>query len=335
MSELIYDNITDILPNIDFSNLKNKRILITGASGLVGIYMMSCIERFRESHNLSIWCWINNKLNSKFEKLFENCVVVSGDITDNRNFTTLPQFDIIIHSAGYGQPGKFLEDKVKTIKINTECVNELFKLLNKDGKFLFISTSEIYNGLNATNITEDQIGSSNTDHPRASYIEGKRCGEAICYAHKDMGYDVKIARLSLAYGPGTKRYDKRVLNSLIQRGLQEKNITLMDGGAAIRTYCYISDVVEMMWNILLHGKETVYNVGGKSHTTILNLAQLIGNKLSKEVIVPKDDSKSVAGNPNIVNISIEKYMSEFNKQNFITLDDGLDMTIDWQRGLYK
>ena len=72
MCKLIYDDITDILPNIDFSKLKNKRILITGASGLVGIYMMSCIERFREEHNLSIWCWINNKLEPKFEKLFEN-----------------------------------------------------------------------------------------------------------------------------------------------------------------------------------------------------------------------------------------------------------------------
>lgn len=335
MCKLIYDDITDILPNINFSKLKNKRILITGASGLVGIYMMSCIERFREEHNLSIWCWVNNKLEPQFEKLFENCVIVHGDITDNKNFTTLPTFDIIIHAAGYGQPGKFLEDKIKTIKLNTDSTTELFKLLNKDGKFLFISTSEIYNGLDVSNITEDQIGSSNTDHPRSSYIEGKRCGEALCYAHKDIGYDVKIARLSLAYGPGTRKNDKRVLNALIQRGIQESDIKLMDSGSAIRTYCYISDVVEMMWNILLHGKQMVYNVGGQSQTTILNLAKMVGKKLSKKVIVPNNNFNSLVGNPTIVNISIDRYLSEFNKKNFISLDDGLETTIDWQREIYK
>lgn len=335
MLKLIYDDVTDILPNIDFSKLKNKRILITGASGLVGIYMMSCIERFREKNDLSIWCWINNNLEPKFEKLFENCVVIHGDITDKKNFIALPNFDIIIHAAGYGQPGKFLEDKIKTIKLNTDSTTELFKLLNKDGKFLFISTSEIYNGLNLSAITEEQIGTTNTDHFRSSYIEGKRCGEALCYAHKDIGYDVKIARLSLAYGPGTRKNDKRVLNAIIQRGIQEKDIRLMDGGSAVRTYCYISDVVEMMWNILLHGKKTVYNVGGQSQTTILDLAEMVGKKLSKKVIVPTDDLNSLSGNPTIVNISIERYLSEFNKKSFIDLNDGLESTIEWQREIYK
>jgi hypothetical protein len=62
---------------------------------------------------------------------------------------------------------------------------------------------------------------------------------------------------------------------------------------------------------------------------------MIGKKLHKKVIVPVDDSKSLIGNPNIVNISIERYMSEFNKKEFISLDEGLDMTIEWQREIYK
>ena len=96
----------------------------------------------------------------------------------------------------------------------------------------------------------------------------------------------------------------------------------------------MSDVVEMLWNIVLHGKHTVYNVGGKSQTTILNLANTIGKKLSKKVIVPNDDSNTLAGTPNVVNISIDRYLSEFKKESFIDLDEGLDMTIEWQKGLY-
>jgi dTDP-glucose 4,6-dehydratase/UDP-glucuronate decarboxylase len=79
----------------------------------------------------------------------------------------------------------------------------------------------------------------------------------------------------------------------------------------------------------------VYNIGGQSQTTILNLAEMVGKKLSKKVIIPIDDSNTLIGNPNIVNISIERYMKEFNKINFINLDKGLDMTIDWQRRVYK
>jgi UDP-glucose 4-epimerase len=79
----------------------------------------------------------------------------------------------------------------------------------------------------------------------------------------------------LAYGPGTKKNDHRVLNSLIQKGLMGDKIELMDGGDAVRTYCYITNVIEMFWNILLFGKKTLYNVGGESKITILELAKTI------------------------------------------------------------
>jgi nucleoside-diphosphate-sugar epimerase len=227
-----------------------------------------------------------------------------------------------------------MANKDKTFLLNTLSTHWLFDyLLNENGNFLFISTSELYSGLDYPNITEEQIGTTNPSHPRASYIEGKRGGETICHSMIDKGYNVKIVRLALGYGPGTKKNDQRVLNSLIQKGLFNDKIELMDAGDAIRTYCYVTDVVEMIYNILLNGKEVVYNVGGESITTILDLAKLIGEKLNKQVVTP-ELTNELTGNPKVVNISTEKYKNEFNKKTFISLEEGIINTINWQKELY-
>jgi dTDP-glucose 4,6-dehydratase/UDP-glucuronate decarboxylase len=107
----------------------------------------------------------------------------------------------------------------------------------------------------------------------------------------------------------------------------------MDNGDAMRTYCYITDVVEMFWNIIFFGKETIYNVGGESKTSILELAKLIGDNLNKPVVLP-EVSRTLAGNPKNVNISLKKYLNEFKKNNFVSLDNGVKKTIMWQKELY-
>jgi nucleoside-diphosphate-sugar epimerase len=331
---IIINESKEIIKNIDFNQLRNSKILITGASGLIGVYLVSCLNQIIKTHNISIFVWIKNNIDTIFSDIFDECTIIQNDITDINSFLELPKFDCIIHAAGYGQPDKFMEDKIKTISINTTSTIELFNKLNKNGKFLFVSTSEIYSGINEQNIDETQAGTTNTNHPRSCYIEGKRCGESICNIYKEKGYDVKIIRLSLAYGPGTKKNDKRVLNSLIQKGLKNNNIKLMDSGDAIRTYCYITDVIEMFWNIFLSGKDLIYNVGGESITSIYDLSVLIGDKLHKEVEIPTEINQQI-GNPKIVNVSINKYINEFKKNIFISLDEGLDRTINWQKKLYN
>lgn len=324
----------EIVKKINFDGLTHKKILITGASGLIGVYLTSCLKEIYIKNNIDVFVWIKNKIEKEFVSIFDWCNVIQNDITDITSFSSLPNFDVIIHAAGYGQPDKFMDDKIKTISLNTTSTIELFNKLNDGGKFLFVSTSELYSGIDEEGITEDRIGTTNTNHPRSCYIEGKRCGESICNIYKEKGFDVKIIRLSLAYGPGTKKNDKRVLNSLIQKGLLNEQIELLDMGHAIRTYCYITDVIEMFWNIFLYGKSTIYNVGGKSITSIYDLSKIIGEKLNKNVILPKEN-KHQSGNPNIVNVSIKKYIDEFNKNEFVKLEDGLDKTINWQKKLYN
>jgi nucleoside-diphosphate-sugar epimerase len=331
---IIEEDVLEVIKKIKLPDLKNKRILITGASGLVGVYLSQFFKSLKQELNLEIYCWIKNKVDPNFNNIFNGLNIIQSDITDLNSFKKIPYFDIIFHCSGYGQPVKFLEDEIKTIEINTLATNFLLKKLNKFGKFLFVSTSEIYSGIDVENITEEMIGTTNTDHFRSCYIEGKRCGESICYSYIKQGYDVKIARLCLAYGPGTKKDDGRVLNSIIQKSIINNKITLLDNGDAIRTYCYISDVIEMFINILFFGRENVYNVGGKSIVSIFELASLIAKKTKTYVEIP-DNSTPLVGNPKIVNISIEKYQNEFNKHDFLNLSEGIDKTIKWQKNIYE
>jgi UDP-glucuronate decarboxylase len=330
----IINNDIESLSNIDLSKFSNKSVLITGASGLIGLYLLSIIKKKMYEFNIKIYTWNKSNIESIFEPIFTGCETIISDITDVNCYKSLPKFDFIIHAAGYGQPGKFMNNKIKTIEINTISTKLLLDHLNDNGSFLFVSTSELYSGIETLDVTEDMIGTTNTTHPRSCYIEGKRIGETICNIYRENGIDVKIARLSLAYGPGTRDGDARVLNSLIEKSIKNNSIDLMDSGSAIRTYCYITDVIEMFLNILLNGNGFIYNVGGISKLSILDMAHKIGEYSNKVVNVPEFDNQ-LLGSPKTVNISIDKYIKEFNKINFVTFDDGLSRTIDWQKKIYK
>ena len=327
--DFLKKDIDRVIEKIDFTGLQDKKVLITGASGLVGFYLTQCVKRLQNELNISIYLSYKNSIPEYLKEYYDfPYTEIKEDITTielNSKF-----FDVIIHSSGYAQPMKFLNDSLTTIKINTNATINLLDALKPDGKFLFVSTSEVYNGNDSLNITEEQIGTTTPSHSRACYIESKRCGEAICHSYIASGYNVKIARLSLAYGPFTKLGDLRVLNSLIDKGLNNGVIELMDDGSAIRTYCYMTDVIEMFWNILLHGKDTTYNVSGFSNSSIKELADSIGIKMNKQVIIPSL-SNSLAGSPKIVNISSEKYINEFNKKEFISIDEGLGNVIEWMK----
>jgi UDP-glucuronate decarboxylase len=182
-------------------------------------------------------------------------------------------------------------------------------------------------------VNESDIGTTTPLHPRASYIEGKRGGETICNAYRSKGVRAVSARLALAYGPGTRKNDKRALNSFIEKALCQKRIELMDAGKAIRTYCYVSDAVELMWQAALHGTQPVYNIGGHSTVTIGELAKLVGKITNVPVSFPATQSE-VAGAPEEVRLDLTRPETEFRKSNYVSLEDGLRATIEWQRELY-
>lgn len=332
MLNIIQNDAKKASKKLNYSKLHNKSVLVTGATGLIGLHIVALLQELKIDCNIEVTVWASSPIDTKINEIFKNCKIIIGDLTDANNIKNLnAKYDYIIHAAGYAQPQKFTGDKMNTIKLNTETTTNLFSLLKKDGTFVFCSTSELYSGLLAEKIDEKNIGTTNPEHPRACYIESKRCGETICYAFHEKGFDIKIARISLAYGPGTRLNDLRVMNSIIEKALVSNKITLLDAGRSIRTYGYVMDLVEMLWNITLHGKEIVYNVCGNSKISIAELAQTISKKLNCDLIIPCDDSKSLSGNPILVDISFEKYKKEFGEPIFTEMDEGINKTISWQK----
>lgn len=337
LAEILTDDARKIIQKINFTNIRKKRILITGASGIIGVNLLACLKELSilDSFEFSVTAVLQSEPLPYLRILcdYSLCSILRGDLSDISFCNTLPQADIIIHAAGYGQPGRFMQDPIKTLRLNTLSTYMLFEKLLPDGKFLFISTSELYSGMTNPPFSETQIGTTNTIHPRACYIEGKRCGEAISNAFRAQGVHAKSARLALAYGPGTRPNDMRVLNSFIQKGLNGK-ITLLDDGKAMRTYCYVSDAVEILWNVLLYGKDPIYNVGGNSRTTIRELAEKIGSYLHVPIEFPHI-SNTLTDAPEDVFLEMSKIKNEFGKTEYISLDEGLARTIEWQKILYQ
>ena len=328
---IIYRDARDIMGRVRFQNFRGSSVMITGASGLLGHYFVACLRELNA--NLKIYALTATPPTAEFQELcrFQNAEIICGDLTDPKFQSSLPYADFIVHAAGYGQPNRFMEFPIKTLHLNTAATFSLFEKLNRGGKFLFIGTSEVYAGLTSSPHRESQIGTTNTDHPRACYIEAKRCGEAICHSFQKSGVDSKIARLALAFGPGTKPGDRRVLHSFIEKGLNGR-IDLLDQGLARRTYCYVSDAMEMLWNIALQGRETVYNVGGTARTTIRDLALRVGAFMKVPVYFPAE-TQELKGAPEDVQLDLSRVCSEFSKKDFISLDEGLRRTIAWQRSI--
>ena len=218
----------------DMQRLAGKTILIAGATGFIGTALFNSLN---DVNTVGVYC---------------------PSHVDFANDCWLPLSDIVIHCAGYGQPNKFISDPIGTISVNTNFTRHLLDHVKPGGTFLFCSSSEIYSGL-GWHADENDIGMITPSDPRAAYIYGKLAGETIINAYWKQGVRAFSARISAAYGPWTRKHDTKAMNQFIEAALVNKIISLQDSGKAVRTYCYIDDTTEMLWNIILNGTKSVYN----------------------------------------------------------------------------
>lgn len=318
-----------------FKKFNNKTVLITGANGLIGLNLLAFLVYLKKFYTIDIVCSVNSKPEKYTEALFKDCTVFIGDLTLEQSVSKIENYfadrsfgaDIIFHTAGYAQPNRFTKDKISTIKLNTTCTMNLFRLLNKNGTFFYASSSEIYSGLNRCLVKEEEIGTTTPTHPRACYIESKKCGETICLSMMDQ-YNIKIGRISTTYGPGVKADDTRVISSLINKGLKFGKIDLLDNGESIRTLCYIKNLIEMICEITLNGSDIIYNLTGTTKISIKDIANIISDDLSCEITY---GSQPIEGNPAVVSVSIDKYEKEFGKINEENINNGIKNTILWAK----
>ncbi len=328
---IIYQDVKRIRKACDLSELAGKQLLLTGASGLFGVYMLFTLKEtatqgYGPAH---VYAVIHRDIPDVLQELETESWItfIRGDLADMDFCATLPCADVIIHASGYGQPGKFLEDPVSAIRQNTLATDRLLGKLLPQGKFLYVSSGAVYAENPKEEYVEEDISYAGLDHPRLCYIEGKRCGEAICELYRRQGMQVRIVRPSFTYGPGVREDDVRVLYEFIRKALSG-SIQMRDHGQAVHVYEYVADAVEEMWNVLLHGRQNVYNIAGHSRTTIYELAKKIAIQLGAEVVVPESDH-TVPGAIMKQRVNGSRVETEFQKRTFVSMEDGLRATLEW------
>ena len=335
---LIINDISTVYNYKNYKFLKNKRILITGATGLLGQYFigffLNSLQSKFKPQKITLVHKSDLPFYLKFLKKNKFFDIKKINLSSKNVNKLKKKYDYIIHSATYAQPSEFIRNAHETINLNTYVTYKLIKLLKHNGRFLFISSSEIYSGIKKKNINEDFNGNTNPNHIRACYIESKRCGEAIVNEFRKKKIHAVSARLCLAYGPGFKINDGRVLSQFIKKCITQRKIKIIKGQNNLRSYIYITDVIKMLLNIFFKGKKNVYNVGGNSKVTILNLGKKI-SKLTSAKFLSKKNDKSNDGAPEFAKIDIKRYEKEFGKLKFVNLNDGLEKTIDWYKKLIR
>lgn len=324
-------------PKINIKNiekLKNKTFLITGASGLVGSNLISYLDFLNKFHNLNIKVLAIVKSGvEKWMPQSAHIKYLQQDLSQGKLKDTI-KFNYLIHLATYGQPKKFLAYPKETVTLN---INVLFDLLEQAKKnqatFLYPSSSEIYGEADKKHVPTEETyyGYVNTLSERAIYAESKRLAETICYLYNKI-VPIKICRLLICYGPGVKYDDQRVYCEFIKKAQNTGKIVMMDEGKAQRTLCFISDAVEMILNILLNAKEMVYNISGRETVSIKKLAEIIA-KINHATVSRKLNWKEISGTPTRSALSNKKYVREFNKKKFVTLEKGLEATSEWFKNL--
>ena len=325
--------ITSLSSEIPLMGLEGKRVLIFGASGIIGLHLAGVFSKLI-SNGMQFSLFGTYRQNFEFlERYCPNLIPLRFDSSEEPMFSGgNVKYDIIFFAIGYGQPGKFLSEPIETIKLNSEILLKAFSLLAKDGILAYFSSSEVYSGSHQLPHSEKDIGTTTPEHVRAPYIESKKIGETICYAmSKSREVRSRILRVSLIYGPGTRLSDQRVLNELIKKASEFGEIQLLDSGHSTRAYLYISDAISMILRSTFFGKHDCYNIGGSEITSIRHLAERIADYLQVNLTIPKPSGAVSSNSPETVILDCSRYEEEFEIPDFTDLSEGLRRTILWQK----
>lgn len=283
MNRVLEDDLkTIIAENLSWEKLKNKTVMITGASGMVGSYMLYVLLMLNDEKHYGIKVdAVMRNVNKLPEEVRnrEDVNVVVADVT--KDIPDVGDIDYIIHAASPASPLIMQNQPVETIAANTIGTFktlELAKEKNAEG-YLFISSREIYGQPDEGQefFYENTYGFVDQLNPRSCYSEGKKAAETMCVCfHEEYGLNTKIARLAHTYGPGMSIYDGRVQADFLKNVYHNEDIVLKSEGTAVRTYTYITDAIAGMYRILLDSEDIVYNIGNEAgKVSIRDLAEIL------------------------------------------------------------
>jgi UDP-glucuronate decarboxylase len=305
--------------------LNEQRVLVTGGAGFVGSHLCErlvasgydvlCVDNFYTGTRRNV----RDLLSSPHFELMRHDVC----------FPLYVEVDQIYNLACPASPVHYQFDPVQTTKTSVHgAINMLGLAKRVRAKILQASTSEVYGDPTVHPQTEDYWGNVNPVGPRSCYDEGKRCAETLFFDYRRQhGLRIKVARIFNTYGPRMHPNDGRVVSNFIVQALQNKDITVYGDGSQTRSFCYVDDLVDVLFRLMESGDHIVgpVNCGNPAEFTIRGLAETIidlTGSASKIVHrpLPADDPKQRRPD-----ISVAQEL--LNWQPTLPLFDGLTKTV--------
>lgn len=252
-----------------------KRVLITGAAGFLGSHL--CDRFIREGFKVAAMDNLITGSKKNIEHLFqhEDFEFYHHDVS---KFVHLPgDLHYILHFASPASPIDYLKIPIQTLKVGSLGTHNLLGLaLNKKARMLIASTSEVYGDPLVHPQNEDYWGNVNPVGPRGVYDEAKRFQEAMTMAyHTYHNVETRIARIFNTYGPRMRLDDGRALPAFMSQALRGEDITVFGDGSQTRSFCYVDDLVEGIYRLLMSDYANPVNIGNPSEITIKDFAEEI------------------------------------------------------------
>ena len=308
-----------------------KRTLITGAAGFLGSHL--CDYFIKEGHHVIA---MDNLITGDMRNIehlmpHPNFEFYHHDVT---KFVHVPgELHYILHFASPASPIDYLKIPIQTLKVGAMGTHNLLGLARvKNARFIIASTSEVYGDPLVHPQTEEYWGHVNPIGPRGCYDEAKRYQEAITMAyHRYHGLETRIVRIFNTYGPRMRLNDGRVLPAFIGQALRGEDLTIFGDGSQTRSFCYVADLVEGIYRLLLSDYPYPVNIGNPSEITIKEFAEEI-IKLTgtdQKVIykeLPQDDPKQ--RQPDIT-----KARELLDWEPKVLREEGLKITYDYFKSL--
>lgn len=308
-----------------------KRVLITGAAGFLGSHL--CDRFVNEGcHVIAMDNLITGDMkNIEHLMPLENFEFQHHDVS---NHIHVPgDLDYILHFASPASPIDYLKIPIQTLKVGSLGVHNCLGLAKAKGaRMLIASTSEIYGDPLVHPQTEEYWGNVNPVGPRGVYDEAKRFQEAMTMAyHTYHGVETRIARIFNTYGPRMRLNDGRVLPAFIGQALRGEDLTVFGDGSQTRSFCYVGDLVEGLFRLLMSDYAQPVNIGNPDEISISDFAEeIISLTGTDQKVIYKD---LPVDDPKQRQPDITKAKSILGWQPKVSRAEGLKITYEYFKSL--